>query len=146
MTTNSECAEVCNSLLKGEISAAETYRQALEKFEGENEANVLREMLSDHQESIGFLRENVRKMGGEPVESSGAWGSFAQAVEGTSKLFGDSSALSALKQGEEKGKKDYERALDNDAVDPNCKSVIRTTLIPRQEAHISTLERLRDTQ
>jgi len=142
MTTKSECAEACNELLKGELSAAETYKQALEKFSDQAEAAQLRALLTDHQDSIGILAENVRKMGGQPAKDSGAWGGFAQAVQGVSNLFGESAALSSLKKGEEKGKKDYQDALEDDALMPECKEIVRNTLLPRQEAHIQILGRL----
>ncbi|MCB0310059.1 MAG: DUF2383 domain-containing protein, partial [Bdellovibrionales bacterium] len=125
---NQECADVCNDLLKGEMSAVETYQHALDKFAGEPQANKLRTMLVDHEESVSALKERVRRMGGEPVEGSGIWGSFAKAVEGTAALFGNKSALMALKQGEEKGANDYEKALENDDVEAECKEIIRRTL------------------
>jgi hypothetical protein len=146
MTTKSKCAEVCNELLKGEISAAETYKQALEKFSGESETAQLRKLLVDHQDSIAILNANVVKMGAEPVKSSGAWGGFAQAVQGVSNVLGESAALKSLKQGEEKGKKDYQRALENNDLMPECKEIVRNTLLPRQEAHISTLSHLEQRQ
>ena len=34
-TTTDKCIEACNSLLRGEISAIETYNQAIEKFRNE---------------------------------------------------------------------------------------------------------------
>ncbi len=142
MQTNQDCAEVCNSLLRGELSAVETYRQALEKFDNETESHELRSLLGIHQKSVELLTDNVRKMGGKPATDSGAWGDFAKAVEGGAKILGDSAALSALKTGEEHGLNDYKRAIDNDDVMPECKAMITSTLIPRQNQNIARLEAL----
>ena len=72
-TQNDRCIEICNSLLAGEISAVETYNQAIEKFSGDPEAIVLADIRREHIASADRLRENVREMGGAPVKGSGVW-------------------------------------------------------------------------
>lgn len=134
------CIEVCNQLLRGELSAIETYDQAVAKLE--NNPNVIRleRIRNDHRDSARKLRENVIKMGGEPDQSSGAWGTFATLVEGGAQMFGESAALSALVEGEEHGIKEYERALSDDDVLADCKSMIRSELLPKQRQHINELQ------
>ncbi|MGH7458347.1 MAG: DUF2383 domain-containing protein [Longimicrobiaceae bacterium] len=129
-------------LLRGEISAVETYRQALEKVDDQLEAADLRRLESEHQEAVNRLSEAVSRLGATPETDSGGWGAFARAVEGTSKVFGNRAALEALKKGEEHGLSDYREALDDRATDPEVNRLIRGTLIPRQEEHIVTLDRL----
>ncbi len=136
------CIEVCNSLLRGEISAVETYTQVIEKFRDDPAVATLNQVRAEHIESANRLRENVRSMGGAPSNDSGAWGSFAKAVEGAAGLIGSSVALKGLKQGEEYGKSNYEEALRADDVMPGCKDMIRTELLPRQTRHIATLDHL----
>lgn len=139
-TTHTEqCIEVCNSLLRGEISAIETYTQAIEKFRDEPEVSTLADMRRDHIFSADRLRHNVREMGGTPTTDSGAWGTWAKGVEGAAKLMGDAAALKALREGEEHGRKEYEEALRSDDVLPGCKDMIRNELLPRQLNHIATL-------
>jgi rubrerythrin len=137
---NEKCIDVCNSLLRGEISAIETYQQAIEKFDQGSEAVKLQEIKSNHIESARILEEHIRKLGGEPVDHSGIWGMFAKAVEGGAKLFGENSALSALKQGEETGRSQYESAIDNEDVMSDFKPVIKSELLPRQIQHIEQLD------
>jgi uncharacterized protein (TIGR02284 family) len=135
-----KCIDVCNSLLRGEISAIETYQQAIEKFDEGSEAAELRNIKSDHIESAKTLTEHIHKLGGEPVDDSGIWGMFAKAVEGGAKLFGENSALAALKQGEETGRSQYESAIDNEDVMSDFKPVIKSELLPRQIKHIRQLD------
>ena len=134
-----------NSLLRGEISAAETYRMAIEKIsDGQVSENVhmLEQMQQEHGRAAQELRERIRSLGGEPSESSGAWGAWAQTVQGTMNLFGDAAALKSLKEGEEHGLKDYEQAVEDS--DPLTASLIKSELIPNQHRHIELLDQLID--
>ncbi|RYD65413.1 MAG: DUF2383 domain-containing protein [Verrucomicrobiaceae bacterium] len=143
MNATHECIDVCNSLLRGELSAIETYEQALEKFENDAERSALRAIQNDHQNSAARLREHLVDMEAEPATESGAWGTFAKAVEGTAKMLGESPALAALKQGEEHGIDEYEEALRNEGVMDEIKTVIRQQLLPPLSEHVAALDRLR---
>ena len=129
-----------NSLLRGEISAVETYQQAIEKVGDEHasDATALRGIAQEHGEDAQALREAIEQLGGEADDSSGAWGAWAKTVQGVAKLFGDASALKALKEGEEHGLKDYEEAIDD--VDETSRNLILSRLIPNQKRHIATLD------
>lgn len=143
-TTNQtdHCISVCNSLLRGERSAVETYTQAIEKHASTPAASELQRICSEHRDAVNRLAENVRSMGGEPDTDSGAWGTFAKAVQGTSNLFGAGSAIESLKKGEESGRGDYQDALLDDDVMADCKQLIREELLPRTIAHIAALDQL----
>lgn len=136
------CIDVCNSLLRGELSAVETYDQAIEKYDDEPIVAELQRIRREHAKASARLAENVRSMGGVPDHSSGAWGTFTQAIQGAANLLGADSAVESLRQGEQKGQKDYEDALDDDEVMMECKGMIRDELLPRIHQHISTLEHL----
>ena len=147
MTTieiNEKCIDVCNSLLRGEISAVETYEKALTKFDEPSEFRLLNEMRNSHQESVQRLRDNLAEMGGEPTTDSGAWGTFANSVQAAAGFFGENAALSSLIQGEQHGIRDYESALENEDVMPECKEMIKNELLPRTKTNLATLEALRD--
>ena len=131
-----------NSLLRGEIAATETYQQALEKLGDDPRAMNLRQIHVDHRETANALRQHVRTHGGTPDHGSGAWGVFAKLVEGSASAFGAESAVRALKEGEEHGKKEYEDALKDAALPTDCKTWISSTLLPQTDNHIATLQRL----
>lgn len=143
-STNQDCIDVCNRLLRGELSAVETYRQTIRKFEGDPAVNTLRQIQAEHEYAAELLRNNVLEMGGEPSSDSGAWGAFANTVQGVAKAFGESSALKSLQQGEEHGLDDYEDAIEDDDVMPGCKDMIRAELMPRTRQHIASLQELAD--
>jgi uncharacterized protein (TIGR02284 family) len=140
-----EAVRQLNSLLRGEISAVETYRQAIDKVADSDRAaangvGLLREIESEHTRAAAALRDRIEQLGGEPSETSGAWGAWAQVVQGTANLFGDTSALKTLKEGEEHGLKDYEEAVDD--VDAASRALITGELIPRQQRHVSLIDQL----
>ena len=139
-TTLDRCVDQLNSLLRGEISAVETYEQAIEKVGDEHasDATALRGIAQEHGEAAQSLRDEITRLGGEADDSSGAWGVWAKTIEGTAKLFGDASALKALKEGEEHGLKDYREALDD--LDETSRSLVSTLLIPNQMRHIGVID------
>jgi len=137
-----EAINQLQALLRGEISAAETYRQALDRLGDDPSAMNLRQLHTDHREAANALRQHVRTHGGTPDQSSGVWGYFAKAVEGTATLLGTSAALKALKEGEEQGKADYIRTIQDAKLPADCNTLITTTLLPQTESHIATLDRL----
>jgi uncharacterized protein (TIGR02284 family) len=140
---NDEVCKQLNSFLRGEISAAETYRMGIEKAsDGSSVANVeiLREIQQDHGRAAQALRDRIRELGGEASDSSGAWGTWAKFTTGVANLFGDASTLKALKEGEEHGLKDYEEGLDD--VDITSAELMQNQLIPAQQRHIAMLDQL----
>lgn len=139
-----ECIDACNKLLRGELAAVETYSQAIEKFDTEVERTALETIRADHQNSVNELRRHLTDMGAVPDESSGAWGNFAGALEGSAKLLGESPALAVLEQGEKHGISEYEEALANPRVMREIKDVIRARLLPPLDEHIAALSRLRN--
>lgn len=144
MNTTTQCIEVCQSLLRGERSAVETYNQAIEKYAHEPRSVELRKIRDEHKHAVNLLEENIRQMGDRPGTDSGAWGSFTHFVQGTANLFGRDSAVESLQTGEKKGKGDYEDALENEEVLPECKTLIRTELLPRVCRHIGELEQIQN--
>jgi hypothetical protein len=133
-----------NSFLRGEISAAETYRMAIDRAgsSDSNAANVglLRGVQEDHGRAAQAVRDRIRELGGEATDSSGAWGAWAKFTQGTANLFGDVSSLKALKEGEEHGLKDYERGVVD--IDATSAELVQNQLIPAQQRHINLLDQL----
>ena len=137
-----------NTLLRGEISAAETYKMAIDKVSDSDRSRIgdvatLREMQEDHGRAAQALRVRILDLGGTAANSSGAWGAWAKTVEGAASLFGDRAALKALKEGEQHGLKLYEDSADE--LDMGSAQLVASELIPAQQRHISLLDRMLDT-
>jgi len=123
-----------NSFLRGELSAVETYRMALDKLDSMSPARAeVEACMQSHNERVMALRDAIMQLGGRPAESSGPWGVFAKAVEGTAKVFGDKAAIAALEEGEDHGLRDYKDELDDDDLDFQSKSLLMAQLLPAQQ-------------
>lgn len=139
--------ETLNKLLKDELSATETYQQALDKLRedaGLAESEYLLPIYEDHKDAASSLQAQIRQLGGTPSEDSGAWGTWAEIVQGGANMLGKEAALKALQQGEKSGAEDYEEALQDPELPSDVRSLIETKLLPAQQSHISTLNRLLD--
>lgn len=135
-----------NSFLRGELSAVETYRMALDKLDRMSPTRAeLEACLASHHERVTALREAIIAIGGKPSDSSGPWGAFAKAVEGTAKVFGDKAAIAALEEGEDHGLRDYKGELDDTDLDFQSKSLLMSRLLPAQQATHDRMSNLKRT-
>ena len=60
--------DALNGFLRGEISAVETYRQAIEKLGGSPTGAQLEDCRRSHEQRVAKLRDQVARLGGEPAE------------------------------------------------------------------------------
>lgn len=144
-TTNaSDDIDQLNSFLRGEISAVETYDQAISKLADEPAlAESLRACRASHDRRVTALRGEIQRLGGDPADGSGVWGAFAKAVEGGAKMFGKSAAIAALEEGEDHGRDDYLGDLEK--LSPAIRSFVQTQLVPEQKRTHDALSRLKST-
>lgn len=120
-----------NGFLRGEMSAVEAYRQALEKVGDASVRLQLQESARSHEDRAARLRNRIAQLGGKPSDTSGAWGSFARLVEGGAKVFGVKAVLAALEEGEDHGIRLYRDELDD--LDPAERSFVMNDLLPEQQ-------------
>ena len=121
-----------NSYLRGELSAVETYRLALEKIDDNDSARAtLQTCMESHRTRVSQIRQSILAVGGTPSDGSGAWGAFAKAVEGSATVFGDKAAIAALEAGEDRGLADYR--VDTTKLDAVSRELVTSKLLPEQE-------------
>ena len=140
--------ETLDKLLKDELSATETYQQTLDILrEGAElgDSVALMPIYEHHKEAVSSLQAEIRQLGGTPAEDSGAWGTWAKIVLGGADLLGKEGVLKALQEGEKNGAGDYEEALRITGLPADIRNLIKTNLLPAQQAHIGTLDRLLET-
>lgn len=139
----SDVIDDLNKLLRDELSAAETYRQALDKmrddYGSDGRYQDLMRMLHDHEQAAGQLRQQILQLGGTPSSDSGAWGTWSNTVMGAARLLGDKAALKALKEGEESGIKDYRSVMDRV---PAEVAGMFSTIVSQEQQHVRQLDRM----
>ena len=119
-----------NKFLKNELSAVETYDQCIEKISDPQIAQGLTTLKSSHAERARLLTQRIHELGGDPADSSGAWGGLTKLLEGGAKIFGESSALAMLEEGEDKGRDDYQEQLGE--LSPESQAFIRKSILTEQ--------------
>ncbi|HEU4412930.1 MAG TPA: DUF2383 domain-containing protein [Polyangiaceae bacterium] len=129
-TTSSSLAQL-NSFLRGELSAVETYYDALRSVSGPDTRAALEDCARSHELRVQCLRDAIARMGGTPARGSGAWGTFAGLVEAGARAFGGRAAVSALARGEDRGLDDYRGNLRR--LDGQGKELVERLLLPAQE-------------
>lgn len=135
-------------LLKNELAAAETYHQALEKFEEEgqrNEVAYLEPIYEEHTQAVSELQEKIQQMGGTPTTDSGLWGSWSETVMSGAEMIGKEAMLNALLAGEKSGLDDYEEAVQDTDLPEDLSSLIQTKFVSYQQENIRVLNRLLQT-
>ena len=132
--------ETLNNLLKGELSAIESYSEALRKLDGGYVAEVLNQCHSSHIERAEKLRSAIAGSGGTPAESSGAWGSFAKLVTSAAGNVGEKAIINALEEGEDIGSNEYEWKILEMHGDNH--RFVRDELWPKQQATHKLLSKL----
>ena len=137
--------EQLNSFLRGEVSAVETYTQAIDKLSDEPSVRAkLAACRESHAQRAALLRAEIERRGGAPASGSGAWGSFAQLVEGGAKMFGRKAAIAALEEGEDHGRDDYRSDLAE--LSPDVRRLVETQLLPKQMQTHDVLSQLKHQQ
>jgi uncharacterized protein (TIGR02284 family) len=137
---NSEAVEDLNALLKGELSAVETYNQALPKVENKEIASLLSDCLASHEKRVGQLTDAIKGFGGTPEADSGVWGSWAKVLSGGASVFGDDATLAALEQEEDAQSSDYEWRLVR--MHGDHRNLVKEELLPEQQRYRSMLSQL----
>lgn len=125
-----------NGLLRGEISAVETYDQAIPHLGNEPVADLIANR-DCHDQRVTLLRQRVAEQGGVPDAGSGLWGGLARLVEQGAALISAKAVIATLEEGEDRGLAMYRHPGD---LDPSAIQFIHTVLLPRQ---LETHERMR---
>ncbi len=126
-----ESIDRLNALLRGEMSAVETYDQAIRKASCDKLSATLCQCRLDHAKRVELLTSRILELGGEPSKDSGIWGAFARLMEGGAVAFGDKAAVDILEEGEDHGLEAYRHEMSQ--LDGTLLQLVETQLMPAQE-------------
>jgi bacterioferritin (cytochrome b1) len=128
--TREQSLEALNRLMRTELAAAETYREALSMCEAPTLARDLQTCEVSHDQRATHLAEQITLGGGTPMSGSGTLGAFARLVEERGALPQQKDLLKALEEGEDQALNDYRAAMDN--LETGAASMVRRDLLPQQ--------------
>lgn len=131
-----------NAFLQDELAAVETYDQCIKKTGDARISSSLTNLQQSHQARANMLSRRIEEIGGSPERSSGTWGTVANMIEGGAKLFGDKAALSALEEGEDRGRDSYKHKINK--LSPENQSFVNTEILPEQQRSHDMLNRVRE--
>lgn len=131
--------EQLNEMLKGELSAVESYDKALGYVSDSSLATTLHELRGSHSERVGTLHDAISEYG-TPAHSPGTWGGIAKIVVNAAHNMGDTALLVALEEGEDIGLNSYEWKLVH--MHGPYRDLVKNELFPRQEATHKLLSKL----
>jgi hypothetical protein len=133
-------AETVQSMVDAELGAAEACAVALHRFEGRPEAKELRRIQQEHREAANELRNY--KADASPGRVSRTWRKLAQTIFSLAQRLSTAAAIRSVRKAEDACFRLYKDAVFEKDVPVECQALIWSTLLPRLEAHRSSLNRL----
>jgi len=108
--------DTLNSLLKTTIDSVDGYENSAQELDSNRLREIFRQNASDRQEVVQKLRDEVRRLGGEPADSGSAMGSMHHVWEDLKGAVTGKDEEATVKQtesAEDYLKSQYEDAIDN---------------------------------
>lgn len=132
-TKDNAVAEVrdLKKILAAEISAVETYKQLLKKFQEFKGLNDLKDILQDHKKAVEFWKTQLRSKDIHVKDVVSPWSHAVSPF-----------ALHELKLGEEHELSLYEELIRNNKVNFQSISFIRNICLDQQRKHLAILDGL----
>lgn len=132
--------ETLQSMVDAELGAAEACAVALHRFEGRPEAKELRRIQQEHREAANELR--LYKSDASLGRAGNLWRKLSRKVLALAQRLSTAAALRSLCKAEDACFRLYKDAVFEKDVPVECQALIWSTLLPRLEAHRSSLNRL----
>jgi len=134
------CPETVRSMMEAELAAAEACGAALHRFEGQPAAKELRRIQQEHREAANELR--LHNSESSSSHGARAWRRVARSILSLARRLSTAAALRSLHRAEDACFRLYKDAVFEKDVPVACQALIWSTLLPRLEAHRSSLNRL----
>ncbi|HVX97459.1 MAG TPA: DUF2383 domain-containing protein [Polyangia bacterium] len=140
--TRDGSVDALNELLRGELSAVESYDRALPAVQDKPALRSdLQECRASHEVRVEKIRRVIIDVGGQPARASGAWGLFAKATATGARALGWKAVISALEEGEDHGLKEYDDALAR--IDEQVRPLVAGELYQAQQHTHSVMSAIR---
>jgi uncharacterized protein (TIGR02284 family) len=127
MTDHSETISTLNTLIATTTDSINGYEKSAGEVKDQRLQQIFRQRAGDRQEVVQQLREEVRRLGGEPDDSGSFMGKAHQAFEGLKSAVtgGDEkSIINEVERGEDYLKDKFETALNSDTLSGEARQCV----------------------
>ena len=138
MTDHSETISTLNTLIATTTDSINGYEKSADEIQDQRLQQIFRQRASDRQQVVQKLREEVRRLGGEPDEGGSFMGKAHQAFEGLKSAVtgGDEkSIVNEVERGEDYLKEKFETALNSDALNGDARSTVEQCYQSVRQGH-----------
>lgn len=136
--------EKLNEFLSAELSAVQTYREAIDRVRDDIVKEQLEELELSHRHRVQALQSRLTELGADASPEDlpwGMWSDFSALLDAGPPA--DRAAVAALEEGEDRGLREYRNALD--CLDSDLKNLVEQSLLPAQERAHDSLSLLKET-
>jgi uncharacterized protein (TIGR02284 family) len=138
--TQKDLNTLLEQLIELDYDAIEAYHAAIDRLEDADARAQLRDFQSDHVRHTRDLGAVLRQSGREPPQGPDVKRMLTEGKVRIAALAGDKAVLMAMRTNEDDTNTAYERAVNNEAVPPQVKQILRGCLADerRHRAWIET--------
>jgi uncharacterized protein (TIGR02284 family) len=127
MTEHSESISTLNTLIATTTDSVNGYEKSAGEIQDQRLQQIFRQRADERQQVVQKLREEVRRLGGDPDDGGSLMGKAHQAFEGVKSAItgGDEkSIVNEVERGEDYLKGKFETALNADTLSSDARSVV----------------------
>jgi len=124
---NKDQISTLNTLIATTIDSVKGYEESAENVDNESFRQIFRENANERQQVVGNLREEVRRLGGDPEESGSFMGAAHQRFEDLKAAItgrDEKAIVNEVERGEDYIKGKFEAALDKGDLTGECRSAV----------------------
>jgi hypothetical protein len=129
------------NMLRGEQAASEVYEHALDLTLLPHQHDELQHIKQEHLEAAESLRPFVAADAALDTEPGG-WDVLSHAVNGVERLYGRMATIKSIQDGEQLAIHDLIASLRDHNLPENCKTIIKTRILPQAFDHVKRLGRI----
>lgn len=127
MTDSSAQIAILNTLIATTIDSIDGYEESATNIEGERFRELFRERARERQQVVESLREEVRRIGGNPEDDGSFLGAAHRRFEDLKAAItgkDDKAIINEVERGEDYIKAKFEAALKDDELTGDCRAVV----------------------
>jgi len=135
---NQDQISTLNTLIETTIDSITGYEESAQNVDNERFRQIFRERADERQQVVSQLREEVRRLGGDPEESGTFLGKAHQRFEDLKAAVtgrDEKAIINEVERGEDYLKAKFQTAMNSDALDGNVRGIVERAFASVREGH-----------